>query len=205
MSGATEIQRISARFLIWQAYDSAVRSELFSTAAITAQGTFLIDPIPLAEAARQELLHLNPVAGIIVTNSNHVRASTEMAEQFSIPIFAHSEAFASNQPTRFVPLEDGDSICEQLLVITVGGAVSGEIALYYPANGGALIVGDALINFEPYQFTFLPAKYCFNQKEMQRSLRKLTSYKAERMFFAHGTPISSGASTQLLQLLEGDL
>jgi len=69
-------------------------------------------------------------------------------------------------------------------------------------DGGTLIVGDALINFESYGFTFLPAKYCSNQKQMRRSLRKLLDYRAQRMLFAHGTPILSDASERLRGLLE---
>ncbi|PYJ69352.1 MAG: hypothetical protein DME76_09285, partial [Verrucomicrobia bacterium] len=59
-------------------------------------------------------------------------------------------------------------------------------------------------NFEPYGFTFLPAKYCSNQKEMRRSLRKLLDYKAERLLFAHGTPIVSGAGEKLQGLFYRD-
>ena len=82
------------------------------------------------------------------------------------------------------------------------GAVAGEIALYQPSNRGTLIVGDALINFEPHGFTFLPRKYCQNEKQMRHSLRQLVSRPAERILFAHGTPILSGATARLQQLLE---
>ena len=89
-------------------------------------------------------------------------------------------------------------------MIAIEGAGPGEIALYYPADNGTLILGDALINFEPYGFTFLPRKYCSNEKEMRQSLRKLLDYKAERMLFAHGMPILSGASERLRGLLGHD-
>jgi hypothetical protein len=82
------------------------------------------------------------------------------------------------------------------------GAVAGEIALYHPSNGGTLVVGDALINFEPRGFTFLPRKYCENEKKMRSSLRQLLAKPAERLFFSHGTPILSGATDRLRQLLE---
>jgi glyoxylase-like metal-dependent hydrolase (beta-lactamase superfamily II) len=65
-----------------------------------------------------------------------------------------------------------------------------------------LNVGDALINFEPHGFTLLPAKYCSNQKQLLRSLRKLLDYKAERILFAHGTPVLSGAGERLRGLLD---
>ena len=64
-----------------------------------------------------------------------------------------------------------------------------------------MIMGDALINFEPYGFTFLPAKYCSNAKMMRRSLPKLLDYSFDRMLFAHGTPIVCGARQRLEELL----
>ena len=89
-------------------------------------------------------------------------------------------------------------------MIGIEGAAAGEMTLHYAPNSGTLIVGDALINLEPYGFTFLPAKYCSNEKEMRRSLQRLLDYEAERILFAHGTPILSGASDRLRGLLGND-
>src|SRR6266487_3581376 len=105
-------------------------------------------------------------------------------------------------PLRCGSRESGTKLKRKLEVIAIEGAVAGEIALYQPANGGTLITGDALINFEPYGFTFLPRKYCMNEKTMRRSVRKLLTYQTERMFFAHGTPILAGAGARLQQLLD---
>ena len=110
--------------------------------------------------------------------------------------------FPDKTPSEFRRIADGDEICGELRAIGIEGAVPGEIILHYALDGGTLIVGDALINFEPYGFTFLPGKYCSNEKEMRRSLRKLLDYKAERIFFAHGMPILSGASNRLQGLLD---
>ena len=60
-----------------------------------------------------------------------------------------------------------------------------------------------MIHFDPYGFTFLPAKYCTNFKEMRKSLRDLLNYKVKRILFAHGTPIVSQADRRLHQLLDG--
>ena len=84
----------------------------------------------------------------------------------------------------------------------IEGAPAGEIAVFDDADGGTMIMGDALINFEPYGFALLPAKYCSNAKLMRRSLPKLLDYSFERMLFAHGTPILSGARRRLERLLE---
>jgi glyoxylase-like metal-dependent hydrolase (beta-lactamase superfamily II) len=151
-----------------------------------------------------ELVGSGRVSGIIVTSSNHHRASAWFAAQFSIPVFARRETFSDKMPRQFRKVADGDEICDGLLLSGIEGAAAGEIVLHYAPSGGTLIVGDALINFEPYGFTFLPAKYCSNEKEMRRSLRKLLKYKADRILFAHGSPILSGATDRLQALLDSD-
>ena len=75
------------------------------------------------------------------------------------------------------------------------------MALHYSSNGGTMVVGDALINFEPHGFGLLPAKYCLDSKLMRRSLEKILDYAFDRMLFAHGTPILSGARQRTEQLL----
>lgn len=196
-----DFDRITPYLHVWHNYDRAVKADLYSSCLMTSDGAYLIDPIPLQSEALEKLVSYSRVVGIIVTNSNHHRASAQFAEEFSVPIFAHRETSLDKMPGESRNVADGDEICDGLRVIGIEGAVAGEIILHYAPDGGILIVGDALINFEPYGFTFLPAKYCSNQKEMRRSLRKLLDYKAERMLFAHGTPIMSGASERLRGLL----
>ena len=198
----SDFDRIALNIAIWHGYDPAVKAELYSTCLETFGGTYLIDPIPLASEALRELIGSNCVAGIIITNSNHHRASAKFAEKFSAPLFGRTEAFPNKAARELKKVSDGDEISEELRAIGIEGAGDGEIALHFAPDGGTFIIGDALINFEPYGLTFLPAKYCSNQKQMRRSLRKLLDYKAERMLFAHGLPILSAASERLRGLLE---
>jgi hypothetical protein len=201
---AEELSRVDRHLFLWQAYDPKAKAELFSTAILTSAGLLFVDPIPLAGAAIDELLQFAAVAGIVVTNSNHPRASLEFAKRFSATLFAHQDSLDVKQ-TPFTEFAHGDRICADVEVIAIDGAVPGEIALHHPSNGGTIIVGDALINFEPYGFSLLPRKYCSDQEEMRRSLRKLLAVKSERMLFAHGTPLLSGATDRLQQLLDVDL
>jgi hypothetical protein len=201
---ADDLSRISPGLFLWQAYDPKVKADLFSTALLTPVGFLIVDPIPLAETASNELLQLAAVAGIVVTNANHTRASLEFVQRFSAPLFVHGGGFDDNRVS-FVEVDDGYTICDAVDVITIDGAAPGEITLHYPSNGGTIIVGDALINFEPHGFSLLPKKYCSDEKEMRRSLRKLLAVKSERMLFAHGTPILSGATGRLRRLLDVDL
>ena len=204
VSPVSDFDRIAPHLALWHGYDPAVKADLYSTCVLTPRGAYLIDPIPLQSETLDELVGSSRVSGIILTNSNHHRASAQFAEQFSIPVFARCETFSDKMPRQFREVADGDEICDGLLLSGIEGAVAGEIVLHYAPSGGTLIVGDALINFEPYGFTFLPAKYCSNKNEMRRSLRKLLRYKADRMLFAHGSPILSGASDRLQALLDSD-
>ena len=202
MQPASDFDRIASNIAIWHEYDPSVKAELYSTCLETPDGKYLIDPIPLESEALYQLMATNSVAGIIVTNGNHHRASAKFSEKFSAPLFGRTGSFPNKASRELKCVTDGDEISEGLRGISIEGAADGEIALHYAPDGGTFIIGDALINFEPYGFTFLPAKYCSNQRQMLRSLRKLLDYKAERILFAHGSPILSGANERLRGLLE---
>ena len=187
----------------WQVYDPAVKADLSSTGlATTAAGTYIIDPVLLNE---EDLAQLGAVAGIVLTNANHERAAAQFFNRFSLPIFGRPESLAALKGKATIETVEGKKIGGELEVILIEGAAPGEIALYHPGNGGTLIVGDALINFGPYGFAFLPGKYCRNEKEMRRSLLQLLLRPTERLLFAHGTPILSGGTARLRRLLDSDL
>jgi hypothetical protein len=188
----------------WQYYDSKIKAELCSSAILVSGKIYLVDPILLEASQLDRLRRKAPPAGIIVTNANHVRASDYYSKELSVPILAQPASFRGKKPPQFVEIAGGRKICPELEVIAIEGAVAGEIALYDPLKGGTLIVGDALINFDPPGFAILPGKYCLNERQLLQSLWERLTRPAERMLFAHGTPILSGANAHLRRLLEND-
>lgn len=201
MTSATALDRLRPGLLLWHYYDSTLKAELFSTAIESDSGWFLVDPIPLTVEARDELAFGRHLAGIVVTNTNHQRDSAQLGRRFSLPVFAHPHASASLEGRYVQPIKGGDYVAPDLCAIAIDGAAAGEIALRHERDGGTIIVGDALINFEPHGFGFLPTKYCSNAKQMRRSLRQLLDFEFERMLFAHGTPLMKSARKQLEELL----
>jgi glyoxylase-like metal-dependent hydrolase (beta-lactamase superfamily II) len=199
MLRAGEIETLSPGIVFWRCYDPAVKADLFSTGLETASGIYLIDPIPLTADLMHDLATGTRTIGIIVTNENHQRAAAFFAEQMRVPVYSA----VSNMPglEQIVAVKDGHPLEPGLTAVSIEGAPAGEITLHWAANGGTLVVGDALINFEPHGFTFLPAKYCQNFARMRRSLEKLLEYEFERILFAHGTPIISGGRQRLEELL----
>jgi hypothetical protein len=189
---------------VWQCYDPKIKAELCSTAIVASGQLYLVDPILLEASQLDGLCQKAPPAGIVVTNANHVRASDYYAKELSVPIFSQGASFPGQKPPQFVEISGGGKICAELEVIAIEGAAAGEIALYHPLKGGTFIVGDALINFDPPGFAVLPRKYCLDEKRLRQSLSERLTRPAERMLFAHGTPILSGACAHLKRLLDND-
>ena len=194
----TEFARISPGYALWHTCDRKLKAELFSTALVAGNELTIIDPIALPSAHQTELESLGRVARIVITNANHARDAARFAHCYSAPIFAPPELSAELPNSH--GLQDAHAI-GRLRVIRIEGAAEGEFALYHPDDAGTLIVGDALINFDPHGFTLLPRKYCTDQKQMIQSLRKLLDLDFARIFFAHGNPIMIRARERLESLL----
>ena len=198
---AAEIASVAAGVFSWQAYDPQTKADLFSTALQTLAGLVLIDPIDLVPTEVRALRSQGGCAAVVVTNQNHWRAAGQFAGDFGVPVYHGACEQEIGPGLQTILVDDGKQISPDLRVIPIEGAPAGEIALHWDKDGGTLVVGDALINFEPYGFTFLPAKYCSNAKTMQRSLSQLLEFQFERMLFAHGTPLVFEARKRLERLL----
>lgn len=202
MPRAEELDQVAPGIFVWEAYDSNVKADLSSTALETHAGTWVVDPIPLTSKGLLSLQANHPkTAGIFVTNANHPRAAVEFARTLAAPIYVHDELRGRGVFLQAKGVQNGGGFSPDLSAIAIEGGPAGEMALHHSANGGTVVVGDALINFEPHGFGLLPAKYCLDSKLMRRSLEKILDYSFERMLFAHGTPILSGARARLEQLL----
>jgi glyoxylase-like metal-dependent hydrolase (beta-lactamase superfamily II) len=199
-----ELERVGSHAALWHTYDHSVKADLFSTAIHNDTSTCLVDPIKPNRRDLEELHATKPIQAIVVTNQNHWRASSELSRHFSVPIFAHADASLEQTDQPFTSVDDEYAICEGLSVITIDGAVPGEIVLLSSVDAGALIVGDTLINCEPYGFTFLPPKYCADHKTMRRSLRRLLHHDFQTIYFAHGVPILYRARSRLQTLLNSE-
>lgn len=201
MPKASDLLRLSDSLWLWQAYHPAVKSDLFSSAVKTNTGLFLIDPIPLVSSCLEELTMPPGVAGILVTNLNHPRAAAAFARQFDAPIFAAESIVGEFAADVATTIATGAKIAPGVSAIAIDGAAPGETVFHFEDHGGTMVVGDALINFEPYGFTLLPAKYCSDQKAMRRSLRRVLDWPFQRLLFAHGMPILASGRKRLETLL----
>ncbi len=196
---ASEFQLLTPRVAFWQAYDSAVKTDLSSTALLTASGLVFIDPIPLQKSALNELTEAAKPVAIVLTNGNHARAAADFRARFSIPICARPAAISSLEIAVDRELTDASEIVPGLAAIGIPGAGPGEIALHFENH--LVAIGDALINVDSHGFGLLPDKYCADAKVMRAALGKLLRFEFEILTFAHGLPLTSRARQRLETLL----
>jgi len=198
MKPAPEYQIIRPGLAFWQAYDPAVKTELCCCAFDVPEGLVFCDPVALAPAALEELLGGQTPGAILLTNANHERNAVPLARQLGVEIWAHSGARGHVAATRW--FEDGEILFGGVEAVALDGFAAGESAFWLE---GLLLVGDALINAEPYGFSMLPDKYCEDPKSARQALKKLLRFPAEMLVFAHGLPIVSQAAERLAGLVGG--
>ena len=198
MQPVPEYSTVRPGLFHWQGYEPEVKCDCSSSALVTEAGLIFIDPIPLGDAALQDLVaeSFSAPAAVVLTSGNHQRESLALAKRFGIPIFAPENAgddILADQ--RF---HSGDPVAG-MKSIALPGFGPGETAFLYEAT---LIFGDALINLEPEGLRLLPEKYRESKKQSLRSLEVLQELKPQILLFAHGHPIIQSAASRLAVIIK---
>ena len=199
MAQADEIHRVRPDLFIWQAYEPVVKCDLTSSALLLGSRMLLVDPIPLADIALDELLSHGKPELIVCSSANHARAAAQFRQKFGGTIAARAESAPDLGVKIELTLEDGATLLDALEVCTLPGGAVGEVALIHP--GGVACVGDALVHLPQTGFAILANKYCTDAKLLRHSLRKLLRYEFSALTFAHGLPLVVEARSRLEALL----
>jgi glyoxylase-like metal-dependent hydrolase (beta-lactamase superfamily II) len=197
---AEEFQALSDTLYHWSVYEPSVKTEIGCSAFKLPSGFVVIDPVPLADEAWQELLALAPLRAILLTNGNHVRDAVALGKKHQVPV-----ATAPDTRRDITELRPDVTLLpnEQLYGITaiaIPGATPGETAFY--SKTGVIVLGDAIINMSTETgLEFLPDKYCSDAKQNRASLRKLLDFDFHTLTMAHGAPVTTRAKEKLTALL----
>jgi len=194
MTAVPEFDRLSEEVVVWQGYNPEVRCDCGSCAVLRPGGWVLFDPIPLADVAWGELLAQAPVQRIVLTSGNHQRESLILREMHGVavhaPVSARGEIEADHWHT------DGETV-DGFRLIPLPGGGPGESAW---CDDDTLVIGDAMIHLDG--LAILPAKYCADERSLQKSLAILPSLAFSRVTFAHGLPLVTDARSRLTEFLK---
>jgi glyoxylase-like metal-dependent hydrolase (beta-lactamase superfamily II) len=156
----------------WSAFDESRNVDFNSVAWIREGGNVLVDPLPLSAHDRAHLASLGPVAWIIVTNSDHVRATREIAAATG----ARVAGPAAERETFPIPcdrwLSDGEVLVPGLAAIEVWGSKTpGELFLLLEET--TLITSDLVRAHVAGRLMILPNEKLQDRKRAVESVRKL--------------------------------
>jgi hypothetical protein len=183
----------------WSVFDEARNIDFHGT-FWADQGGVLVDPVPMSAHDREHVTALGGARNILVTNSDHLRASVELAEAFGAALIgprAEREAIGWKD-ARWVG--DGDAIVPALVVLELEGSKTpGELALVL--GGTTLITGDLVRGQRGGRLNRLPDAKLADVDAAVRSIARLAALEGiEAVIVGDGWPIFERGGAALAQL-----
>lgn len=178
-------------FFCWSIFNEERNIDFHSYLWVRAQGNIVIDPLPLSSHDAQHLHSLGQLSGIIITNSDHIRASQALAQETGAKLYAPW----AEQNTFPIPvqhwLKGGETLIPGLEVFALAGSKTpGELALLI--EGRTLITGDMVRAHEGGKLCLLPDAKLRDKKAALDSLKQLSAISTiEAVLVGDGWPIFS--------------
>lgn len=177
----------------WTTFHEVIRAIVHSYYVAAAQPAFLIDPRVPKQGLKWFARRPRP-SHIYLTNRLHYRHSDRFSREFGATVWCHRaglHAFDSARPVR--GFEHGDALPGGVTALEVGVLCPEETALYWPAAGGLLSIGDAIVREDGEALGFVPDELMGDDPAgVKRGLRKIFATHLAREFdsllFAHGAP-----------------
>jgi hypothetical protein len=158
----------------WSEFNPDRNIDFHSIAWIRPEGNILIDPLPLSEHDWKHLQSLGGAQWIVVTNSDHLRASQEIAAKTGAQIAAPQKEQASFPIPVQRWLTDGDSIVPGLTAMELHGSKTpGELALLLQET--TLITGDLVRAHQAGSLMLLPEVKLVDRSQAISSVQRLAA------------------------------
>jgi hypothetical protein len=164
--------------LAYSSFDEVRDIDFNSIAWVRAAGNVLVDPLPMSAHDRAHLAKLGGAEWIVLTNSDHVRASAALAEELGAKI-AGPRGEAAAFPVRCDAwLGDGDELVPGLVAFALDGSKTpGELAL--ALDGTTLIFGDLVRGPRAGALALLPPEKLVSRALAIASLRRVADGRGD--------------------------
>jgi uncharacterized Zn-binding protein involved in type VI secretion len=186
----------------WSVFDQARNLDFNSVAWIRSGGNVLVDPLPMSEHDLGHLAALGGAAWIVVTNSDHTRAASELAARFGAELAgpAGEQDQLGFECARW--LSDGDELVSGLRVFELHGSKTpGELALLLERT--TLITGDLIRGHALGRLNLLPDAKLGDRVAALASVRRLAALEQiEAVIVGDGWPIARNGHARLRELLK---
>ncbi|MBH8553996.1 MBL fold metallo-hydrolase [Nostocaceae cyanobacterium CENA357] len=185
----------------WSIFNPARNIDFNGIAWIRPGGNILIDPVALSNHDWNHLQSLGGVLWIVLTNSEHIRAAKEIADQTYAKIAGPAGEKDSFPLLCDRWLSDGDELVPGLKTIELQGSKTpGELALLLEET--TLITGDLVRARKAGSLTILPDEKLLNREQAIASVRRLADLsQVEAVLVGDGWPIFRDGRDRLKELV----
>jgi glyoxylase-like metal-dependent hydrolase (beta-lactamase superfamily II) len=185
----------------WSSFDVARDVDFNSVAWIRDGGNVLIDPMPMIESDLAQLIDLGGADVIVITNSDHARASVTLGQRLSARLCGPAAEKSSLGIDCDRWLRDGDEIAPGLEVFELNGSKTpGELALLL--EGSTLVTGDLVRGQRAGSLNLLPDAKLGDKSAALESVRRLAAIASiDAVLVGDGWPVFHGGAAALSTLV----
>jgi glyoxylase-like metal-dependent hydrolase (beta-lactamase superfamily II) len=185
----------------WSRFDEARNIDFNSLLWVRDGGNVVVDPLPLSSHDAAHLDELGGVELIVVTNSDHVRATAELAKQTGARVAGPCAERETFPLACQLWLADGDVPVPGLQVLELmGSKTPGELALLI--ENTTLVTGDLVRAHQGGSLNLLPEAKLSDVALAVSSVEKLIALSAvEAVVCGDGWPVFRDGHRALQELL----
>ncbi len=185
----------------WSAFDEARNVDFNGTAWAHPAGTVLFDPMPMSSHDLAHLLSLGPVAWVVITNSDHVRAASELVAITGARVAGPAAERDVLAEVCEAWLGEGDTLVPGLTTLAMEGSKTpGELALRIEDH--TLVTGDLVRAHRAGSLMMLPDPKLTNRAEAIASVRRLAALEGtEAVLVGDGWPVVRDGQARLKELV----
>lgn len=185
----------------WSRFNPDRNIDFHSVVWVRDQGNVVVDPLPMTEHDRNHLNSLGGAAFIVITNSDHVRDASVLAEATGAELLGPAGERDGFPIACGRWIEDEDVIVEGLNAYALEGSKTrGELALIL--QGATLITGDLIRAHEGGRLTLLPDAKLEDKHKAVQSVRRIAGMGSfEAVLVGDGWPVFRDAQKVLDELV----
>jgi hypothetical protein len=185
----------------WSVFNEERNLDFHSVFWTGAHGNVAIDPLPLSEHDRRHVEALGGVQDIVITNSDHLRGTAELAALSGARVWGPRLELDRLQQVKARGVGDAEQPIAGLEIFELHGSKTpGELALLIEHH--TLVVGDLVRGHRAGRLNLLPDAKLQDRVRALASLRRLTELSSiEAVLVGDGWPVFHGGRHALHALL----
>jgi hypothetical protein len=194
---AETVEEVVPGVWTWSVHDDRIDFVSTAHAISGAEGTVLIDPLPLAPDA---LRSLGKVAAICLTAGTHQRSTWRYRRELEVVVYAPAlSKLIDEEPD--VRYSEGDELPGGLEAVFTPGAGTTQHTFLLEREGGIAFVPDLFANMPGRGLAIVGEEEMPDPEQARESIRKLLDLPFAILCLDHGAPLTQDPKAAIRALL----